>query len=192
MILLCPVQDPWASSFFLADQKTKMAALVSYLRRHFLLLCNLWTELPKTKMAALASDLLNHFQWASTNVRRAWHECLRSLCYSPSVRLSIRIGFVDKNFNLGHKFKTITDRDFILHICIPCDKTFHMVPNFFTLWPWPWSLTYFWKALILAITVIPEEIGFSNFSCVFLVTRPFSWYHNLWPWLWNLTYFSKL
>ena len=35
---------------------------------------------------------------------------------------------VNKNFNLGHNFQTIKDKAFILHMCIPCDKTFHMVP----------------------------------------------------------------
>ena len=35
---------------------------------------------------------------------------------------------VNKNFNLGHNFLTKRDRAFILHMCIPCDKTFHMVP----------------------------------------------------------------
>ena len=52
-----------------------------------------------------------------------------------------------KNFNLGHNFLTRSDRAFILHMCIPCDKTFHIVLYFLTLWPWPWSLIYFWKTL---------------------------------------------
>ena len=42
--------------------------------------------------------------------------------------VSASAGCVDKNFNLGHNFPTITDRDLILHICIPFDKTFHLVP----------------------------------------------------------------
>ena len=50
-----------------------------------------------------------------------------------------------------------------------------------TLWPWPWHLTYFWKNLTLAITFKPEEIGLSYCTCVFLVKRPFTWYHNFWP-----------
>ena len=36
--------------------------------------------------------------------------------------------WVDKNFNLNHNFQTRSDRAFILHMYIPCDKTFHMVP----------------------------------------------------------------
>ena len=56
-------------------------------------------------------------------------ECLGSSCHSPTVGVGVgvRVGFgcVDKNFNLGHNFQTIKDRDFI---------------------------------------------------CVFLMTRPFTWY----------------
>ena len=40
----------------------------------------------------------------------------------------VGVGCVDKNFNLGHFFLTIKDRAFIFHMCIPYDKTFHMVP----------------------------------------------------------------
>ena len=50
----------------------------------------------------------------------------------------------------------------------------------FDLWPWPWSMTYFWKTLALVITFLPEVIGFSYCTCVFPVTRPFTWYHNFW------------
>ena len=49
--------------------------------------------------------------------------------HSPGVRF--RVGCVNKNFNLGH-FLPKSDRAFILHMCIACDKTFHMVPNFLT------------------------------------------------------------
>ena len=31
----------------------------------------------------------------------------------------------------------------IFHMSIPCDKIFPWVTLFLTLWPWPWSLTYF-------------------------------------------------
>ena len=77
---------------------------------------------------------------------------------------------------------------------IPYDKTSLIVPWFLTLWPWLWSLTYFWKTLTLAITFKSEVIGLSYCTYVFLVTRPFTWYHNfftLWPWPWSLTYFWK-
>ena len=35
---------------------------------------------------------------------------------------------VDKNFNLGHNLRITRDRTFIFHMCIPCDKTFHIIP----------------------------------------------------------------
>ena len=63
--------------------------------------------------------------------------------------------------NLGHTLLTRRDRAFILHMCIPCDKTFQMLLYILISWPWPWSLTYFWKTLTLAITFFPEEIGLS-------------------------------
>ena len=50
-----------------------------------------------------------------------------------------------------------------------------------TLWPWPWSLTYFWKTLTLAITFKPEVIQLLYCTSVFLVTRPLTWYHKFWP-----------
>ena len=47
------------------------------------------------------------------------------------------------------------------------------------------------KTLTLAITFQPLQIGISYCTYVFLLTRPFTWYHNLWPWPWSLTYFRK-
>ena len=75
--------------------------------------------------------------------------------------LTLKFDLLLKNFNLGYNFLTRSDRAFILHMCIPCDKTFHMVPYFLTSWPWPWSLTYFCKTLTLAITFLPEVKGLS-------------------------------
>ena len=40
---------------------------------------------------------------------------------------------------------------------------------------------YFWKTLTLAITFKQEVISLSYCTLVFLVTRPFTWYHNSWP-----------
>ena len=37
------------------------------------------------------------------------------------------------------------------------------------------------KTLTLAITFLQEVIGLLYCTCVFLVTRPFTWYHNFWP-----------
>ena len=44
------------------------------------------------------------------------------------IRLSVCLSVCHKNFNLGHNFCTITDRALILGMCVPCDKTFPVVP----------------------------------------------------------------
>ena len=56
------------------------------------------------------------------------------------------------NFNFANNFWTVGARALIFHMSNPCDKTFSWVPLFFTLWPWPWSLTHFLKTLTLLIT----------------------------------------
>ena len=45
-----------------------------------------------------------------------------------SLCLSVCLSVCHKNFNLGHNFCTITDRAFILGMCVPCDKTFPVIP----------------------------------------------------------------
>ena len=45
-----------------------------------------------------------------------------------SVPLSVCLSVCHKNFNLGHNFCTITDRALIIGMCVPCDKTFLVVP----------------------------------------------------------------
>ena len=62
---------------------------------------------------------------AGTNVRGANVIALPSA--SASV-LASALAAWDKSFNLGHNFQTIKDRAFIFHMCIPFDKTFHLVP----------------------------------------------------------------
>ena len=37
------------------------------------------------------------------------------------------------------------------------------------------------KTLTLAVTLLLQEIRLSCCTCVFLVTRPFTWYHKFWP-----------
>ena len=46
------------------------------------------------------------------------------------------------NFNLANNFWIVSARALIFYMNIPCNKTFLWVPLFFTLWPWPWSLTF--------------------------------------------------
>ena len=44
------------------------------------------------------------------------------------VTLTLKFDLPLINFNLGIKFLSTSDRAYILHMCVPCDKTFHMVP----------------------------------------------------------------
>ena len=47
--------------------------------------------------------------------------------------LALNLDLLLKNFYIGHILNTIRGRAFIFHMCIPYDKTFHMVPQFLTL-----------------------------------------------------------
>ena len=107
-------------------------------------------------------------------------ECPGSLCHSPSVRVDV--GGVNKNFNLGHNFQTISDRAFIFHMCILVTIPFTRYQNFYFLTlTLKFDLLLKKKTLTLAITFKPDEKGLSYRTCVFLVTRPFAWYHKFWP-----------
>ena len=85
------------------------------------------------------------------------------------------------NLNLANNFWKVSARALIFHMSIPRDKTFQWVPLFFTLWPWPWSLTYFFKTLTVLITFELWVLELWYFTWVFLVIRPIRWYHNFWP-----------
>ena len=45
------------------------------------------------------------------------------------VTLTLTFDLLSKTFNVGHSFLTRKGRAFILHMYIPCDKTFLWVPN---------------------------------------------------------------
>ena len=61
------------------------------------------------------------------------------------VTLTLTFDLLLKYFSLGHSFLTRRGRAFVLHMYIPCDKTCPWITQFLTLWPWPWSLTFFKK-----------------------------------------------
>ena len=96
------------------------------------------------------------------------------------VTLTVTFGLQVENFNSAHNFLTIRHRVFIFGICVTYNKTFLMVPSILITWPWPWPLTYIWKTLTLHIIVLPLDIGLSYLAYVFLMTRPFWWYHKFW------------
>ena len=63
-------------------------------------------------------------------------------------------------FNINHNSFVSGGRVFIFGIRVLYDKAFPMIPSIFNMQPWPWPLTYFWKTLTLAITVI---LGYRTF-----------------------------
>ena len=69
-----------------------------------------------------------------------------TIIFNP-VTLTLEFDLLFKNFNLAKIFWTVSARALIFHMSIPCDKTFLWTPSFLTLWPWPWSLSYFLKTL---------------------------------------------
>ena len=91
------------------------------------------------------------------------------------------------NLNLDNNFWTVSTRALIFHLSIPCDKTFPGVPLFFTLRPWPWSLTHFFKDLTLLITFQQWVLELIYLTGVFLVIWPL--FFTLWPWPSSLTHF---
>ena len=105
--------------------------------------------------------------------RRSVSYCFCPVCHSV---------ILSKNFNLANNFWTENARALIFHMSIPCDNTFPWVPLFFTLWPWPSSLTHFLKTLTLLITFEQWVLELWYFTWVFFVMRPFCGYHYLLPW----------
>jgi hypothetical protein len=72
--------------------------------------------------------------------------------------LTLKLDLLFKNFNVGHIFWMVSDRTFIIHICVPYDKTFLLVPKIFTFWSW--SLSYFLKLNIVHIYWMVSDMDF--------------------------------
>ena len=64
------------------------------------------------------------------------------------VTLTLTFDLLLKKLNLDHNFWSKSYRALILHISVPCDKTFLLMPIFLTKWPWPWLLPTFGKTWI--------------------------------------------
>ena len=96
------------------------------------------------------------------------------------VTLTVTLDQLLNNFNIGHNFFIVGYRAFIFGMCVPYDMTISTEPWILNMWSWPWPLTYFWKTLTLAITFLSYKIKLSYLACVFLMTRPFQWYHKFW------------
>jgi hypothetical protein len=75
-----------------------------------------------------------------------------------------------KNVNLGYNFWMVRVRAVIFQMSIPFDKTFPLVPTFFTLWPWCLRYMYVLNTLTLAIYFDWKVLGRWHFTRVFLWT----------------------
>ena len=101
------------------------------------------------------------------------------------------------NFNLANNFSTVSARSSdISHT----GKYFYLWQNLSmgTMWPWPQSLAFFLKTLVLHVynysTASARELIF-HLSIPFDNFDDFPWvptFFTLGPWPLNLTYFSKL
>ena len=82
--------------------------------------------------------------------------------------LTLKFDLLLKNFNLGHNFLARRDGAFILDMCIPCDKTFHLVQKFLTL-----TLKYYLllKTLTMASTKWWLPLGERRFLLATLIVH---------------------
>ena len=80
------------------------------------------------------------------------------------ITLTLKFDLLFKNVNLGHNLWTVRERAFIFHMCVPCDKTFHTILNF-----WPNDLDT--KCCYFNLVVSRRTLLSSDNSCSF----QFSW-----------------
>ena len=77
--------------------------------------------------------------------------CLSVLSVSPSA-----------NIVIGHNFLTVRDRAFIFGMSVHHDiLPFWWYHQFWKMWPWPWSFTYFWNTFNIGHNLsYPKRCGF--------------------------------
>ena len=123
-----------------------------------------------------------------------WQDLFMGTKIFDLVTLTLMFDLLIKNFNLAYNFWMVSTRALIFHMSVPYGKTFPWVPNFLTMWPWLWCLTYLLKTLTLALTLKWSVQGCWYFMSV-LCDKIFSWvpkFLTLWPWPWCLTYLFKI
>ena len=89
-----------------------------------------------------------YFTWVSLVMRP-----FRGLHYLDLVTLTLEFDILLKKINLAYNFWIVGVRALIFHMTIPCYNNFPWVPLFFTLWPWPWSMTHFLKNFNLGYNI---------------------------------------
>ena len=112
--------------------------------------------------------------WRSVPFYASEIEDRKAYCFCPVCILSFCPPLW--NLNLANNFWTVRARALIFHMNISCDKTFPWGALFFTLWPWPWSLTHFLKPLTLLMTFQQWVLELLFFTWLFPVTKPFHGY----------------
>ena len=124
-------------------------------------------------------NLPNNF-WTVSARALIFHMSILSVI-SLLLTLTLEFDPFFENFNLANNFWTMSARALIFNMSIPCDEIFLWVPLFFTLWPWPWSLTHISKTLTFLIIFELWVLELWYFLWVFLVMRPFCGFHYFWP-----------
>ena len=101
------------------------------------------------------------------------------------VTLTLKSDLLLNNFNLGRHFGVMIFFIYAFLVIRPCTLYLNFKQAgtnvrgaYFIALVSASALAAWTKTLTLAITFKPEEVGLSYCTCVFLVTRPFTWYHK--------------
>ena len=116
-----------------------------------------------------------------------WQDVLHGTIIFYLVTLTMKFDLLLKNFNLGHNFLTRSDRVFYFAHMYSLWQDLSNGIILFYLVTLTLEFDLLLKTLTLAITFLLEVIELSHCTCVFIVTRPFTWYHNFFTILVTLT-----
>ena len=76
--------------------------------------------------------LLHRYGFHISHVYSLWRDLSVSTKKFDLVTFTLTFDLHYENFNLGHNFRTVIGTAFIFLMCIPCYKTFALVPKFVT------------------------------------------------------------
>ena len=133
-------------SLFLIHQMDIFIFSVGHSVRHSNIFCR--TFMKNVRLSDRSDEFRQHC-FNITQVYSFWQDLSVDTKIFDFVSLTLTFDLLLMKLNLGNNFWAKRDMAVILHISIPCDKTFLLETKFFTLWSWPWLLTFFWKKLNL-------------------------------------------